>query len=120
MYHIRSILLAEIVLAQVRTDLASCCIEMNNLQVVVLIYTHHASLCTVSAIYSYAILWYPCALAYLLCGLRSISCTHLAIINQNSVEKEDPEGEDVWLIPKLSCLWEWSRGFARIYFPLQF
>ena len=30
----------------------------------------------------YAILWYPCALAYLLCGLLSMSYTHLAIIHQ--------------------------------------
>ncbi|MFW8449973.1 hypothetical protein, partial [Klebsiella pneumoniae] len=29
------------------------------------------------------------------------------------------EGEDVWLIPQFSCLWEWSRSFARFYFPLQ-
>ena len=34
----------------------------------------------------YAILWYPCALAYLLCGLLSMSYAHLAIINQTSVE----------------------------------
>ena len=34
----------------------------------------------------YAILWYPCALAYLLCGLLSMSYAHLAIINQSSVE----------------------------------
>ena len=34
----------------------------------------------------YAILWYPCALAYLLCGLLSMSYAHLAIINQTLVE----------------------------------
>ena len=34
----------------------------------------------------YAILWYPCARAYLLCGLLSMSYAHLAIINQTSVE----------------------------------
>ena len=34
----------------------------------------------------YAILWYPRALAYLLCGLLSMSYAHLAIINQTSVE----------------------------------
>ena len=34
----------------------------------------------------YAILWNPCALAYLLCGLLSMSYAHLAIINQTSVE----------------------------------
>ena len=44
----------------------------------------------------------------------------LAIINQPQLKKKDPEGEDVWLIPQLSCLWEWSRSFARFYFPLQF
>ncbi len=36
----------------------------------------------------YTILWYPCALAYLLCGLRNIPCTHLVIINQTSVEEK--------------------------------
>ena len=40
----------------------------------------------------------------------------LAIINQPQLKKKDPEGEDVWLIPQLSCLWEWSRSFARFYF----
>jgi hypothetical protein len=44
----------------------------------------------------------------------------LAIINQPQLKKKDPEGEDVWLIPQLSCLWEWSRSFARFYFLLQF
>ena len=68
----------------------------------------------------YTILWYPYALAYLLCGLLSMSYAHLAIINQPQLKKKDPEGEDVWLIPQLSCLWEWSRSFARFYFPLQF
>ena len=64
----------------------------------------------------YAILWNPCALAYLLCGLLSMSYAHLAIINQPQLKKKDLEGEDVWLIPQLSCLWEWSRSFARFYF----
>ena len=67
----------------------------------------------------YAILWNLCALAYLLCGLLSMSYAHLAIINQPQL-KTSCEGEDVWLIPQLSCLWEWSRSFARFYFPLQF
>ena len=68
----------------------------------------------------YAILWYRCALAYLLCGSLSMSYAHLAIINKPQLEKNDLEGEDVWLIPQLSCLWEWSRSFARPLIPLQF
>ena len=40
--------------------------------------------------------------------------------HQTLVEEKDPEGEDLWLRSQLSCLWEWSRSFARFYFPLQF
>ena len=35
----------------------------------------------------YAILWNPCALAYLLCGLLSMSYAHLAIISQPQLKK---------------------------------
>ncbi len=41
--------------------------------------------------------WYPCALAYFLCGLRSIPYTHLAIIIKPQLKKNDSEGEDLWL-----------------------
>ncbi len=34
----------------------------------------------------YAILWYPFALVYLLCGLLSMSYAHLATINQTIVK----------------------------------
>ncbi len=47
----------------------------------------------------YAILWHPCALAYLLCGLLSMLYAHLAIINQPQLKKKDPEGEDVAYTP---------------------
>ena len=34
----------------------------------------------------YAILWYPCALAYLLCGLQIMSYAHSCNNHQTSVE----------------------------------
>jgi hypothetical protein len=34
----------------------------------------------------YAIIWYPCALAYLLCGLLSMSYAHSCNNHQTSVE----------------------------------
>jgi hypothetical protein len=32
----------------------------------------------------------------------------LATIIKPQLKIKVPEGEDVWLIPQLSCLWEWS------------
>ena len=42
----------------------------------------------------YAILWYPCALAYLLCGLLSMSYAHSCNI-QSSEEEYLSEGDDL-------------------------
>ncbi len=36
----------------------------------------------------YAILWYPCVLAYLLCGLLSMSDAHSCTNHQTSVEEK--------------------------------
>ena len=41
----------------------------------------------------YAILWYPCALAYLLCGLLSMSYAHSCNNQSTSVEEKKIQKE---------------------------
>ena len=40
--------------------------------------------------------------------------------NQSTSFEESCEEEDVWLIPQLSCLWEWSWSHRQIVCPLLF
>ncbi len=66
--------------------------------------------------------WYPCALAYLLCGLRSIPCTHLAIINQPQLKKRIQKEKTFGLYPSWAACGSGAEAIARplILLPFSF